>query len=125
MLFGILFSLVSTSGRSQTGDAAAAQGGRSMYGLIGKITAVDGKRDELIEILLGGTQSMLGCLSYIVARDPGDASTVWVTEVWRDEASHKASLALPAVRDAITKGRPLIARFDQQVITEPVGGHGL
>jgi quinol monooxygenase YgiN len=44
------------------------------------VTAVDGKRDELMEILLG-TQSMPGCLSYIVARDPGDASAVWVTEV--------------------------------------------
>jgi hypothetical protein len=32
-----------------------------MYGLTGKITAVDGKRDELMEILLGGTQSMPGC----------------------------------------------------------------
>jgi quinol monooxygenase YgiN len=48
-----------------------------------------------------------------------------VTEVWEDQASHKASLSLPAVREAIAKGKPLIAKFDQSVITEPVGGHGL
>lgn len=101
------------------------KGGRKMYGLIGKMTAVEGKRDELIAILLQGTREMTGCLSYIVAKDPADATSVWVTEVWEDEASHQASLSLPAVREAIAKGKPLIAKFDQRVITEPVGGRGL
>jgi quinol monooxygenase YgiN len=98
---------------------------KKMHGLIGKMTAADGKRDELIAILVQGTKEMPGCLSYVVAKDPADATTIWVTEVWEDEASHKASLSLPAVREAIAKGRPLIAKFDQRVITEPVGGHGL
>lgn len=93
--------------------------------MIGKMTAVEGKRDELIAILLQGTGQMPGCLSYIVARDPAAADAIWVTEVWVDPASHKASLSLPAVREAIAKGKPLIAGFDQSVITEPVGGHGL
>lgn len=96
-----------------------------MHGLIAKMTAVEGKRDELIAILLDGTSEMPGCLSYIVAKDPADKSTIWVSEVWEDRASHKASLSLPAVREAIAKGKPLIAKFDQSVITEPVGGHGL
>jgi len=34
-----------------------------MYGLIGKMTAVDGKRDELVAILLAGVSGMPGCLS--------------------------------------------------------------
>ena len=38
-----------------------------MFGLIGKMTAVAGQRDALAEILLEGTASMPGCLSYIVA----------------------------------------------------------
>jgi quinol monooxygenase YgiN len=109
----------------------AAQGddppiaGKKMYGLIGKMTAVEGKRDELIGILLEGTKAMPGCLSYIVAKDPADTTSIWVTEVWEDQASHEASLALPAVREAIAKGKPLIATFDKGVTTEPVGGHGL
>jgi quinol monooxygenase YgiN len=101
------------------------KGRKKMHGLIGKLTAVEGKRDELIANLLQGTKDMPGCLSYIVAKDPGDATGIWVTEVWEDEASHKASLSLPAVRAAIAKGKPLIAKFDQSVTTEPVGGHGL
>jgi quinol monooxygenase YgiN len=104
---------------------APPKGGKKMHGLIGKMTAVEGKRDELIAILLQGTKEMPGCLSYVVAKDPSDATTIWVTEVWEDQASHKASLSLPAVREAMTKGKPLIAKFDQRVTTEPVGGHGL
>jgi quinol monooxygenase YgiN len=99
--------------------------GEKMYGLIGKMIAKDGKRDELISILLEGTAAMPGCLSYIIAKDITDASGIWITEVWKDEESHKASLALPAVKKAIERGRPLIAGFDSQTVIEPVGGHGL
>ena len=42
-----------------------------MYGLIGKIAAVSGGRDELAGIL-SGMGAMPGCLSYIVATDPAD-----------------------------------------------------
>jgi quinol monooxygenase YgiN len=96
-----------------------------MYGLIGKATCVPGKRDEFIGILLEGTGTMPGCLSYVVARDPKDPDALWITEVWDSEESHTASLQLPAVREAIKRGRPLIAGFGEQIVTEPVGGHGL
>jgi quinol monooxygenase YgiN len=98
---------------------------KKMLGLINKITAVEGKRDELIAILLQGTKEMPGCLSYIAAKDLDDATTIWVTEVWEGQASHKASLTLPAVREAMAKGKPLIDKFDRRLTTEPVGGHGL
>ena len=96
-----------------------------MYGLIGKMKAVPGQRDALISILLDGVSGMPGCLSYVVAQDPADADVIWVTEVWDSQASHKASLSLPAVQAAIARGRPLIAGFGERFVTEPVGGHGL
>jgi len=96
-----------------------------MYGLIGKVTAVSGKRDALATILLEGTGAMPGCLSYVVAIDPAEPDALWITEVWDNAVSHKASLALPAVQAAITKGRPLIAAFSNRVETMPIGGHGL
>lgn len=96
-----------------------------MFGLIGKITTVAGKRDAVIAILLEGTGSMPGCLSYIVAKDPRDADAVWITEVWQSQTHHEDSLKLPSVRDAITRGKPFIASFGDSVTTEPVGGHGL
>jgi len=105
--------------------ALFADQGREMYGLIGKMTAAADKRDELIAILLEGTTKMPGCLSYIVAKDPGDVNAIWITEAWDSQASHEASLSLPGVKAAIAKGRPLIAGFSDRVVTSPVGGHGL
>lgn len=96
-----------------------------MYGLIGKMRAQPGQRDALVAILMEGINDMPGCLSYIVAADPADTDAIWITEVWADEASHKGSLALPAVKDAITRARPLIAGFDSHIITAPIGGVGL
>jgi quinol monooxygenase YgiN len=96
-----------------------------MYGLIGRMRAVSGQRDALISILLNGVSGMPGCLSYVVAQDPADADAIWITEVWESKDSHKASLGLPSVQDAISRGRPLIAGFDQHGETIPVGGHGI
>lgn len=96
-----------------------------MYGLIGKMRAKPGKRDDLLAILLRGIDSMPGCLNYIVARDPSDADAIWITEVWDSATSHKASLTLPQVRAAINEAMPMIAGFDSSTATEPVGGVGL
>ncbi|TKR29547.1 antibiotic biosynthesis monooxygenase [Luteimonas gilva] len=98
---------------------------KTMYGLIGKMTAAAGKRDELVAILLEGIHDMPGCLSYVVAHDPADADGIWITEVWDSQASHQASLSLPAVKQAIARGKPLIAGFSNGTTTTPVGGHGL
>ena len=68
---------------------------------------------------------MPGCLSYIVANDPGDPHALWITEVWDSADSHKASLTLPSVQAAIQEGRPLIAGMQKVAETAPVGGHGL
>jgi len=96
-----------------------------LYGLIGKMLVAPGRRDELISILLDGTSEMPGCLSYVTAKDAADEDALWVTEVWDSKASHQASLSLPAVQEAIAKGRPMIAGFGEQFETTPVGGHGL
>lgn len=96
-----------------------------MHGLIGKITAVPGKRDALAAILLEGVSGMPGCLSYVVAVDPTDDDALWITEVWKSAEAHRAALDLESVRAAIEKGRPLIAGFGERFETTPIGGHGL
>ncbi|MDZ4761701.1 MAG: putative quinol monooxygenase [Alphaproteobacteria bacterium] len=93
-----------------------------MFGLIGKMRSMPGRRGELIAILAAGTQCMPGCISYVVAEDIGDADMIWITEIWDSEASHKGSLQLPSVRDAIAKGHPMIAGFELHVTTRPVAG---
>lgn len=96
-----------------------------MYGLIGKMIAKPGQRDALVGILLGGTGSMPGCRSYIIATDPADANAIWITEVWDTQEQHDASLQLPTVQAAIAQARPLIESFGERFITVPVGGVGL
>lgn len=96
-----------------------------MYGLIGSFKAAPNKRSELVAILLADSGTMPGCKSYVVAEDPSDSVTVWVTEVWDNQASHKASLQLPAVKAAIAKAMPIIAAFGEHKEINVVGGYGL
>ena len=92
-----------------------------LYGLVGQMMAVPGKRSELIGYLLEGTKEMPGNLAYIVGEDLGDPDSLWITEVWRSKADHEASLSLPAVQQAIARARPLIAGFGTRAEMRPVG----
>ena len=99
-----------------------------MYGLFGKITAQPGQRDALIRILLDGMgpdQGLEGCYLYVVGTAQDDENAIWITEVWRSQADHQASLSHPTVQEAIRQGRPLIAGMSDQVEFTPLGGLGL
>ena len=93
-----------------------------MWGLIVKITLVPGKRDEMIEILKQSAADMPGCISYVVAKDTADENSIWVTEVWDSQASHDASLSLPAVKDAIPRGKAIVSNFERIAVTAPLWG---
>ena len=95
-----------------------------MYGLINKLRAKPGQRDALIDLIAAGTANMPGCLSYVIAKDPRDADALWITEAWDSAASHKASISLPAVRAAMTQGKPMIVGAEERFETQPVAGLG-
>jgi quinol monooxygenase YgiN len=96
-----------------------------MYGLIVKFRAKPGKRDALVRAMLDDDTQIPGCISFVVAHDSSDPDAVWITEVWDSQASHKASLAMPSVKASIERAIPLIAKFEKNVETMPVGGIGL
>ncbi|MES2444237.1 MAG: putative quinol monooxygenase [Pseudomonadota bacterium] len=96
-----------------------------LYGLIGKMKTAPGKRDALIALLSQGTAAMPGCLIYLIAEDMADADGIWITEVWSTKAHHEESLKLPAVQEAIAKGRPMITGFESRVEMRPVAGVGI
>lgn len=96
-----------------------------MYGLIGKMLAAPGKREELLAIMLEGNGAMPGCISYVIARDPASEDGIWITEVWDSKDSHGASLQLSHVQATIAKAKPIIAGFGEYFATEPLGGIGL
>ena len=91
-----------------------------MYGLIVKLSTAPGRRDEMIAVLRESAAGMPGCHSYVVAQDAADPNVLWVTEVWDSQASHDASVALPAVQAAIARAKPLVAGFERVAVTTPV-----
>jgi quinol monooxygenase YgiN len=95
-----------------------------MWGMIAKVTLLPGRRDEMIEILKESAADMPGWFIYVVAKDAADDNTIWVTEVWDSMACHDASLSLPAVKNAIPRGKAIVSNFERVAVTDPVWGSG-
>ena len=100
--------------------AAAVAPGKHGYGLIGRMDARPGQRDALAAILAEGTGAMPGCRLYFIAPDAAAPDRLWITESWDSRETHAASLKLPAVRDAISRARPLIADMEQVAELTPL-----
>ncbi len=94
------------------------------YGLLGQMMAQPGKRAELVAILSEGTGEMPGNIAYLIGEDSANADAIWIVELWDSKEAHVASLQLPAVQDAIKKGRPLIAGFGTRAEFKPVAKTG-
>ncbi|WP_127130313.1 putative quinol monooxygenase [Georgenia sp. SYP-B2076] len=97
------------------------------YGLIGKLTAQAGRREELVDLLLQAAEALTrdpGCLHYVVSTSD-EPEAVWVWEVWADKAAHDASLEPADVRALIRAARPLIAGMSDQAGLAVLGGKGL
>ena len=91
------------------------------YGLIGQMLAQPGQRAALVAILSEGTGAMPGNMAYLIGEDSANPDAIWIVELWETKAAHAASLGLPAVKEAIKKGRPLIAGFGTRAEFKPVG----
>lgn len=96
-----------------------------MYGLITRLTAHPGRRDELSLCLFDPAVRRPGCHSYVLAHDLNDADALWVTEVWMDQATHEAWSADIRESGALRPALALIATFGDTIFTRPLGGVGL
>lgn len=98
------------------------------FGLFGKMIAQEGKRDDLVQVLLRAAailKNFEGCEWYVVNVSDEEPDAIWVSEIWRDEEAHQASLQQSEIRELIQEGRPFIAGFGEQTRYRPVGGVGL
>lgn len=96
------------------------------FGLHGKLNAQPGKRQQLVDHLLEAATLMeaaAGCELYVVSTSEDD-DAVWVTEIWRTEADHDASLRVPGVPELIKRARPLIAGAPESMRLVVHGGKG-
>ena len=99
----------------------------SRLGLYTRFNTHEDQRETLVQILLRAAADMTavdGCQCYVVNVTEDDPDTVWVTELWADEAAHQASLATDASKALIQQARPLITSVEQ-IKLRPVGGKGI
>ncbi len=94
-----------------------------MYGLIVKLTATAGRRQDLIQSMGGeDSHTIPGCLSFIVAKDAADDDILWITEVWVSRQALEASLERPNAQAAASDFDTLIAAYEKAATTSPVEG---
>ena len=62
--------------------------------------------------------------SVSINTSPTEPDSVWVTEVWRSQEEHDASLTTPDAQAAIKQVLPLLAGSPEKIDVLPVGGKG-
>jgi quinol monooxygenase YgiN len=81
------------------------------YLLQGKLTAKQGHRQELAEILIKASKLVAtakGCNLYAVALNELDLDSVYITEIWDSKEDHDNSLKVQGVRELIMKAMPIL-----------------
>ena len=90
------------------------------------MTAQPGRREELIEVLLGGAStgpaSCEACVVFLVGRSASNPDVVYVTEGWTSAEAHEEVLAIEATQVYRQRVRSLVADITQIVDEIPVGG---
>ncbi len=90
------------------------------YGYLATMRAKAGRRDDVVQILLGGLDGLrqAGCRHYLVGVSETDPELIWVNEVWLSQEHHAASLRLPETRAAIARAMPMLTgEFTGQELT--------
>ena len=72
----------------------------------------------------GYVQFLPSCELYIINTSTTEPDRVWVTEVWRSQAEHDASLTIEGAQAAIKQVLPLLAGSPEKIDVLPVGGKG-
>jgi quinol monooxygenase YgiN len=83
----------------------------SQYLLHGKLTAKQGEKEKLSQILLAASQLVAtakGCKLYIIGFDQGENEDVFITEIWDNKEDHDNSLKVEGVRELIMQAMPLL-----------------
>lgn len=82
-----------------------------MYLLHGKLNAKEGRREELVTILLDASKlvsTAKGCKLYVIGKEKDDPIGVYITEIWESKDDHDNSLKVTGVRELIMKAMPIL-----------------
>jgi len=78
------------------------------------LLAQAGQGENLERILKDALKDIPGLRRADISRNIHNTDLIFVSETWESREAHTASLDIPEVREAITKGRPLISSFEHQ-----------
>lgn len=84
-----------------------------MFSVYGRLTALPGRRDELIDLLhegfrAGGDDS--GLLAFTINASLDDPDTLWLTQLWADKAAHDTTTRSAPVGAVSRRVPPLLAQ---------------
>lgn len=91
----------------------------SLYGLLGRIRTVPGKRDELVSRLQRSSRDVPGKLVYLISLERDDPDAFWITEVWRDKAAYEAVAGTDG-REGRAEVQSLVLAVEHRVETIPL-----
>lgn len=83
----------------------------SQYLLHGKLTAKQGAKATLLNILIAASKLVAtakGCKLYVIGFDQGENEDVFITEIWDSKEDHDNSLKVEGVRELIMQAMPLL-----------------
>ena len=110
-------------------QSSSVTGKINRYGLYGKLQALSGKGAELGEILLQAAKLMenaKGCVLYVVSKTAAEPDSIYIYEVWENQADHDNSLSVAGVGELIKRAIPLLAEKPSNGTTlEVLGGRGI
>ncbi|MFD6162346.1 putative quinol monooxygenase [Nocardia sp. NPDC060256] len=92
----------------------------NMFSVYGRMTALPGRRDELIAVLLEGFRAGDeggGLLSFSINTALDDPDTIWLTQLWIDREAHDTTTRTEPVAAASRQIPPLLAQ-------QPEGSYG-
>ncbi len=101
----------------------------SKVGVIAKLTTVEGKRDEVVQILASQGVPVAddepGTEIYAAHVDSGDDVTIWYYELYTDEAALAAHGKNPAMKDVGAALGGLLAGRPEIHVLSPFAAKGL
>ena len=83
------------------------------FSVYGRMTALPGRRDELIAVLLDGFRAggeNSGLLAYTINKAFDDPDAIWLTQLWIDKEAHDATTRSEPVAAVSRQLPPLLAR---------------
>lgn len=90
------------------------------WGLLGRMKAQPGKRDELVAALQESSRDVPGKLLYLIQLEQDDPDAFWINEVWESKAAYDACLDMGQVQGGLDKMRTLVAGIEHRTETVPL-----